>query len=114
MNMNWLENNNTLDSLQKINDGQYINSVPNNNQIPKSQKSKEKQYKNRGISDNINYLDISFNWSYCYKSNINNYRVILNSVYNAVTKALKDDYFNTSRVTMDGKRLTKTVLNIND
>mgnify|MGYP004534270971 CR=1 FL=1 len=47
------------------------------------------------------------------KTNINDYKVILNSLYNAVTIALKDDYFESSRVTMDGKKLTKTVLNIN-
>lgn len=232
--MNGLENNNTLDSSQKINDGQYINNAPNNNQTPKLEKVKknntkigalvviliililaligvitikviydsQNQFKvlvtntfgylenniqnyskstgtfslklNVSSSDKdvnellkvfdkfdlegeygvdfdnkLMFLDLKSKYdndklincnlyiedrmSYTYlediydkhiksdlgetkdlfnKTNIDNYRVILNSVYDAVTKALKDDYFETSKVTMDGKKLTKTVLNI--
>lgn len=233
--MNELENNNTLDSSQKINDGQYINNAPNNNQTPKLKKVKKNNTKTGALvviliililaligvitikviydsqnqfkvlvtntfgylenniqnyskstgtfslklnvsssdkdvnellkvfdkfdlegeygvdfDNRLMFLDLKSKYdndklincnlyiedrmSYTYlediydkhiksdlgetkdlfnKTNINDYKVILNSVYNAVTIALKDDYFETSRVTMDGKKLTKTVLNIN-
>lgn len=233
--MNGLENNNTLDSSKKINDGQYINNASNNNQTPKLKKVKKNNTKTGALvviliililaligvitikviydsqnqfkvlvtntfgylenniqnyskstgtfslklnvsssdkdvnellkvfdkfdlegeygvdfDNKLMFLDLKSKYdndklincnlyiedrmSYTYlediydkqiksdlgetkdlfnKTNINDYKVILNSVYNAVTKALKDDYFETSRVTMDGKKLTKTVLNIN-
>ena len=233
--MNGLENNNTLDSSQKINDGQYINNASNNNQTPKLKKVKKNNTKTGALvviliililaligvitikviydsqnqfkvlvtntfgylenniqnyskstgtfslklnvsssdkdvnellkvfdkfdlegeygvdfDNRLMFLDLKSKYdndklincnlyiedrmSYTYlediydkhiksdlgetkdlfnKTNINDYKVILNSLYNAVTIALKDDYFESSRVTMDGKKLTKTVLNIN-
>ena len=47
------------------------------------------------------------------KTNKEDYKVILKSMNKAITKSLKDDYFETSKETVDGKKLTKTKLNLN-
>lgn len=42
------------------------------------------------------------------------YKTILKSLNNAITDSLKDDYFKTSKETLDGKKVTKTKLLINN
>ena len=46
------------------------------------------------------------------KTNKEDYKVILKSMNKAINKSLKDDYFETSKETVDGKKLTKTKLNL--
>ena len=47
------------------------------------------------------------------KTNKEDYKVILKSMNKAINNSLKDDYFETSKETVDGKKLTKTMLNLN-
>ncbi len=42
------------------------------------------------------------------------YKTVLKSLNNAITDSLKDDYFKTSKETLDGKKVTKTKLLINN
>lgn len=46
------------------------------------------------------------------KTNKEDYKVILKSMNKAITNSLKNDYFETSKETVDGKKLTKTKLNL--
>lgn len=46
------------------------------------------------------------------KTNKEDYKVILKSMNKAINKSLKDEYFETSKETVDGKKLTKTKLNL--